>query len=60
MLRAKQMNLKPSLNLSLHAGYVLDAGSTGDTRGVFFWLEGFQIKASRISIITSKSAVHEC
>ena len=36
MLRAEQMNLKPSINLSLHAGSagdVLDAGSTGDARG---------------------------
>ena len=38
MLRAEQMNLKPSINLSLHAGApgdVLDAGSTGETRGFF-------------------------
>ena len=38
MLRAEQMNLKQSMNLSLHAGStgdVLDAGSTGDTRGFF-------------------------
>ena len=42
MLRAEQMNLKQSMNLSLHAGStadVLDAGSTGDTR-VFFLVSG--------------------
>ena len=52
MLRAGQMNLKPSINLSLHAGSagdVLGAGPTGDIR-VFFWLEGFRIKASSKSI----------
>ena len=38
MLRAEQMNLKPPINLSLHAGSasdVLDAGSAGDTRVLF-------------------------
>ena len=44
MLRAEQMNLKPSLNLSLHAGYVLDAGSTDDTK-VFVLVGGISDKS---------------
>ena len=47
MLRAEQMNLKPPINLSLHAGSagdVLDAISTGDTR-VFFPVGGISDKS---------------
>ena len=48
MLRAEQMNLKPSINLSLHAGApgdVLGAGSTRDTRVVFFLVGGISDKS---------------
>ena len=48
MLCAEQMNLKPSINLSRHAGStgnVLEAGPTGDAKVVFFLVGGISDKS---------------
>ena len=62
MLRAEQMNLKPSLNLSLHAGYVLDAGSTGDTRGFFSCDQAalWMVQSVRLSVCLSVTPFWLC